>query len=242
MQKNIVAIIPARSGSKRIPKKNILNFLGKPMLCWSVSAAQESRIFDEIMVSTDSEEIAKVAKDCGAAVPFLRDKSDADDFTPVWTATVNALIQLERHRDIEFDIAIQLMPNCPLRTGSDIQRAYEAFLNRGSPFQISVFKYGWMNPWWAMTVEPDSMRPTYLFPQAKKRSQDLAPLYCPTGAVWIADARELKRQRTFYGEEFTVFPMDWRHAIDIDDMDDFQMAVAVAKLPEADTSQDPFPG
>ena len=88
-----------------------------------------------------------------------------------------------------------------------------------------------MNPWWAMTVDSDSMQPTLMFPQAfKKRSQDLANLYCPTGATWIAEAKELKRQKTFYGEGYTVFPMDWRHAVDIDDMDDVRMAESVANL------------
>jgi len=235
--KKVIALIPARGKSKRIPMKNVMDFMGKPMIYWTILAARESNVFDEILVSTDSEEIAKVARECGATVPFLRDRSDADDFTPVWIATTNALIRLENYHGVKYDIVVQLMPNCPLRDSSDIQSAYETFIANGSPFQISVFKFGWMNPWWAMTVDSNSMKPTRIFPYAfKKRSQDLAILYCPTGAIWIAQAKELKRQKTFYGEGYTVFPIDWRHAIDIDDNDDVRMAEVVANLSKTDTT------
>lgn len=221
-----VAIIPARSGSKRLVGKNIMDFLGKPMICWSIIAAKKSGIFDTILVSTDSEEIAKVAIDYGAIVPFLRDAADADDYTPVSTATTNALIKLEDYQNVRYDKVVQLMPTCPLRNENDILNAYKVFITTASSFQISVFKFGWMNPWWAMTI--DSMRPTPIFPQAlKERSQDLEPLYCPTGAIWIADAQELKKQKTFYGKDYTVFPMDWQNAIDIDDKDDLRMATAL---------------
>lgn len=226
-----IAIIPARGGSKRLSKKNIMLFQGKPMIYWTIKAAIESKLFDYIMVSTDSGEIADISIKCGAKVPFLRNASDADDHTPVSVATTNALIQLEDALNTHFDIGIQLMPNCPLRTSVDIVNAYTAFNESGSDFQISVFKYGWMNPWWAMRIDMNKMKPIRLFPEAYiKRSQDLEELYCPTGAVWIAKAKKLKEQKTFYGEEYTVCTMDWQHAIDIDDIDDFRMAEVLAML------------
>lgn len=140
-------------------------------------------------------------------------------------ATVDSLIQMEQHKQIHYDVVVQLMPNCPCRTADDIVNSYDNFLNSSAGFQISVFRFGWMNPWWAMGLDDKTMRPKPLFPEAlKKRSQDLGELYCPTGAVWIAEAEGLKEQKTFYGEGYAVFPLDWRNSVDIDDMDDLRMA------------------
>ena len=227
----IVAIIPARGGSTRLPQKNILEFRGRPMIHWTIRAALESAIFDYVMVSTDSEAIAEISRASGAQVPFLRDAADADDHTPVWVATTNALIQLEPHISTQFDVVVQLMPNCPLRNGDDIVDAHRTFTSQGTDFQISVFKFGWMNPWWAMSLNKEGMQPRQLFPEAfHQRSQDQEALYCPTGAIWIAWAQELKKQRTFYGEGYTVCPMNWKNAIDIDDAEDLEMARVISGL------------
>jgi N-acylneuraminate cytidylyltransferase len=223
--RNVIAIIPARSGSKRIPNKNIAEFVGKPMIAWTIEAALESGIFSDVLVSTDGEEIAELSRNFGASVPFLRNTEYADDFTPVSVATVSSLIQMEQHKLIHYDVVVQLMPNCPRRTADDIIDSYDNFLNSGADFQISVFRFGWMNPWWAMKLDEKTMRPIPIFPEAwKKRSQDMEKLYCPTGAVWIAEAKGLKEKRTFYGDGYKVFPLDWQNAVDIDDMDDLRMA------------------
>lgn len=223
--KNVIAIIPARSGSKRIPNKNIIEFMGKPMIAWTIEAALKSEIFSDVLVSTDGEDIAGLSRRLGASVPFLRDSKDADDHTPVSIATVNSLIQMEEYKSVHYDIVVQLMPNCPCRTADDIVVSYDNISTSSADFQISVFRFGWMNPWWAVELDKETMMPKPLFPEAmKKRSQDLGELYCPTGAVWIAEAEELKRQKTFYGEGYTVFPLEWRNAVDIDDIDDLRMA------------------
>ena len=118
MSENI-AIIPARGGSKRVPKKNILEFFGKPMIAWTIEAAIKSNTFTKVLVSTDCEEIAKISKNYGAEVPFLR-KSYADDISPISLATHDALIQAEDFWSLKFDTVTQLMPNCPLRNDKDI--------------------------------------------------------------------------------------------------------------------------
>ena len=223
--KNVIAISPARAGSKRIPNKNIAKFVGKPMIAWTIEAALESGIFSDVLVSTDGDEIAELSRSLGASVPFLRNPAYADDYAPVSMATVSSLIQMEQHKLFQYDVVVQLMPNCPCRTADDIVNSHDNFLNSNSDFQISVFPFGWMNPWWAMTLDEKAMRPVPIFPEAwKKRSQDMEKLYCPTGAVWIAKAEALKEQKTFYGDGYKVFPLDWRNAVDIDDIDDLRMA------------------
>ena len=226
--KTVIAIIPARAGSKRISNKNIMEFMGKPMIVWTIEAALESGNFSDVLVSTDGEVIAEISRSFGASVPFLRNKKDADDLTPVSIATVNSLVQMEQYKLVQYDVVVQLMPNCPCRTADDIVNSYDNFLDSSADFQISMFRFGWMNPWWAMKLDEETMRPEALFPEAlKKRSQDLEELYCPTGAIWIAESEGLKRQKTFYGDGYKVFPMEWQKAVDIDDMNDLRMAESV---------------
>ena len=226
----ILSVIPARGGSKRIPNKNIISFQGKPMIHWTIKAALDSKLFEYILISTDSQEIADVAVKSGVNVPFLRDDQDADDITPVHIATTNSVIKLESYLSTNFDIVIQLMPNCPLRTDLDIINAYNYFCSTKSNFQISIFKFGWMNPWWAMEMDNKTGRPSPIFSDAlKKRSQDLPDLYCPTGAIWIAEAEALKREKTFYGHNYSVFPMKWDNSIDIDNNEDLIMASLIAE-------------
>lgn len=222
----IVAVIPARGGSKRIPRKNIIDFCGKPLIAWTIQAALECRIFKRVIVSTDDAEIASIATKCGAEVPFRREQY-ADDQTPTSIVTVHALQELKRILGEEYESVVQLMPNCPLRGASDIGDAYRHFDESGSRFQISCFKFGWMNPWWANTVD-EKGRATPLFPEMfKKRSQDLPDLYCPSGAVWIANAAALTESKTFYGESHTFHPIDWKSAVDIDTGEDLEFAEAV---------------
>ncbi|WP_226937407.1 cytidylyltransferase domain-containing protein [Pseudogemmobacter faecipullorum] len=224
-----IAIIPARGGSKRIPRKNITPFRGRPMISWTIEAALESGIFDRILVSTDDEEIADCARLEGAEVPFLRN-THADDNSPVSEAIITALCQAGEHYGETFDTVVQLMPNCPLRGATEIREAWEQYRQGSHSFQISAFEFGWMNPWWAGRLNAD-FQPDWLFPEERmRRSQDLDRLYCPTGAIWIADAAALLEARTFYGPGHVLCPMHWQAAVDIDDYNDFDMAEVLAEL------------
>lgn len=226
-----IAIIPARGGSKRIPHKNIVPFMGRPMLAWTVDAALSSGQFDKVLVSTNDEEIAQVARVAGAEVPFLRIRH-ADDHASVSEAVLAALEQSEKHWHKAFEVVCQLMPNCPLRGSDDIRQAMKFFNDNEAKFQISMFRFGWMNPWWAAERNADATARS-IFPHAlKQRSQDLPPLYCPTGAIWLARSSEFKREKTFYGAGYLVGEIDWQAAIDIDDQDDFAMAEAVYLMRE----------
>jgi len=219
-----------QGGSRRIPHKNIINFGGKPLIQWTLEAATEACLFDRIFISTDDEEIAGVAQKFGVPVPFLRDKY-GDDSSPSSLATIYALSQIEKHLNEEYDTVIQLMPNCPLRKAEHIVEAYRNFLCKKANFQISCFKFGWMNPWLAVKLDQD-LRPTRLFPQKWERPGEREPLYCPTGAIWIARVPQLKRANTFYGEGHIFYPLDWKAAIDIDTYEDLEMARALLERKE----------
>lgn len=220
---NNIAIIPARGGSKRVPKKNILDFDGKPMIAWTIEAAIDSNIFSKVLVSTDCEEIAEISKSFGAEVPFLR-RSFSDDITPVSVATCDALKQAEEYWDEKFDCVVQLMANCPLRNSSDIVNSMNAFIQNKRDFQISCFKFGWMNPWWAFKFNESGGHES-MFPDAQfQRSQDLDDLFCPTGSIWIANAKKLKDSKTFYGNNYKFEEINWISAVDIDDYDDLNFA------------------
>ncbi len=221
-----IAIIPARGGSKRLPNKNIIDFKGKPMIAWTIEVALQSGLFHRVLVSTDSSEIADIAKQYGASVPFLRSQA-ADDYSPVSYATYYALQQCVQELGEEYDIVTQLMANTPLRTAKDIQDSMENFLNRSAVAQLSCFPFGWMNPWWAFKLKDDG-QPDYLFDESlTERSQDLPTLYCPTGAVWIAKSKTLLKNRSFYCPGHIFYPLAWQSAVDIDDEDDLAMAEAV---------------
>jgi CMP-N-acetylneuraminic acid synthetase len=222
----VLAIIPARGGSKRVPGKNILDFCGKPMIAWSIEAAQKSKLFDAIVVSTDNEEIAKVAIKYGALVPSLR-KIAADDLSPVSEATIHTIEQLES-QGLYFDVVVQLFAVCPLRNAEDIKKAYSFFVNQKTSFLISCFKYVWMNPWWAVKLD-EHHKPQRIFEDTLIRSQDLPELFCPTGAVWIANITSLKRSNTFYGQDHIFWEMDWERALDIDSYEDIELGKKLFK-------------
>lgn len=224
-----LAIILARGGSRRIPRKNLVDFCGKPMLAWSIEACIESNQFSRVLVSTDDAEIAEVAIGYGASVPFLRDAA-FDDYSSSAEASLAALRQAQNFWGEEYDVVTQLMANCPLRNTIDIVNAVEQFYMSGSEFQISCSKFGWMNPWWAAKLGPKG-QPQFVFVDGpSKRSQDLPELFCPTGAIWIAKAPRLVETRSFYTSDTTFYPMNWYRAIDIDDFDDLFMAKVAYRI------------
>jgi CMP-N-acetylneuraminic acid synthetase len=160
-------------------------------------------------------------------VPFLRD-SKADDMSPVSEATIVTLQQLEAAGEV-FDDVVQLFAVCPLRDSKDIIEAFEFYKNSDRNFALSCFKYTWMNPWWAIQLN-ENKEGTWINKDALKRSQDLPELVCPTGAVWIADVKALCAQKTFYGEGHVFWEMDWKRAVDIDNYEDVELAVALSSI------------
>ena len=222
-----IAVIPARGGSKRIPKKNILNFFGKPMIAWTIESALKTKMFDTVLVSTDNEEIAEISKSYGAEVPFLRNRH-SDDYTPVSEATLTALEQLKSYNGKTYEIIVQLMPNCPLRSAQNVIDQLKFFDELDGEISVlSGFQYGMFNPWWAHQKDKNN-KYKKLFDEfsTEIRSQDLEPLICPSGATWISTINSLRKFNSFYSENYTFYKLNWQEAVDIDDESDLLLAKA----------------
>lgn len=229
-----IAIIPARGGSKRIPQKNIRDFKGKPMIAWTIQAAIETNLFDRVIVSTDDQKTAEIAIEYGAECPFLRDNA-ADDISPVSDATIHALEQAEQHFGESYHTVVQLMANCPLRSAKTIAEMVENFKTTNSESMLSHTRYGWLNPWWASELNERNEVTPLFEQQLKERSQDLNELYCPTGAIWIAKTSALKEHKTFHTPNKNAFILNWKEAVDIDDMEDWSMAEITFEHMKADS-------
>ena len=224
-----LAVIPARSGSKRVPRKNVRSLLGRPLIAYTIEAAIESELFERVVVSTDSPEIAAIAQECGAETPFLRAAHLADDVTPISEATVDAIEQLDPNGD-KYQFIAQLMANCPLRITLDVKRSYAQFVESGAESQISVTRFGWRNPWWAMErSETLHLRPLFE-DRVTQRSQDLPALFCPTGAIWWANVDVLRSERTFHIANRTGWEIPWQRGIDIDTQEDWLMAETLLRM------------
>ena len=229
---DVLAVIPARGGSKRVPGKNIRPLLGLPAIAWTIRAAIDSGVFHRVVVSTDSEEIARIAREHGAEVPFVRDAALADDHTPVSLATVDALERLDPCRE-RYGIVSQLMANCPLRDADDVRESYRQFVETGASAQLSVMRFGWQNPWWAMRRGDDFVLDPLFGDRVTAPSQSLPELYCPTGAIWWARAAVLREARTFHVSGRTGWEISWQHGVDVDTEDDWAMAELLARREEA---------
>ena len=210
-----IAIITARGGSKRIPKKNIKDFMGKPMLSYAIKAAKGANIFDEIMVSTDSEEIANIAKKYGANVPFMRSEKTSDDFATTYDV-LDEVIQEYKKNGREFDNICCVYPCVPFLTPNILYKAYHEFVNSGFDRLTPVVKYS--HPIQrAFMIEDGILKyiePKYVF----ARSQDLEPRYHDVGMFYFYKKDKLQ------SDNITAYVMDERAVQDIDTLEDWQMA------------------
>lgn len=217
-----LAIIPARGGSKRIPNKNIIDFMGKPMIIWTLEAAQKTDLFSKIVVSTDSEEIISIVGQYGFE-SIRRPVEFASDSASLNPVVLDAFDQMEK-MGLSFKNACMLMPNCPIRDDVDILNSYHTFCDTNTTLLMSVFEYGMFYPFWALEETANGLKPFFGEKYLKTRSQDLPKVYCPTGAIRWMDVLNFKREQDFYGEYLKQYVMPWYKAIDIDDYEDLEFA------------------
>jgi N-acylneuraminate cytidylyltransferase len=216
MAKNL-CIIPARGGSRRIPRKNIRDFLGKPIIAYSIEVAINSGLFAEVMVSTDDEEIAAVAKNYGAVVPFLRSKENANDFA-ILADVVEEVLDYYWGQKKDFKYSCCILPTAPLIQLKHLEKAYEMLRRSGHDSVRPVVKFSYPIQR-AVKLSGDN-KVSFFYPEFDKtRSQDLDVAYHDAGQFyWFRSEKRLK------GIEKFGFEIDPRFVQDIDNEEDWEMA------------------
>ncbi len=216
-----IAIIPARGGSKRIPRKNIRNFCGKPIVAYSIEVALHTKLFDEVMVSTDNLEIAQIAKRYGASVPFLRSAETANDFAILKDVLIEVLGEYERCGKI-FDQVCCILPTAPLVSADDILKAYEILIATRCISVIPVVKYSYTI---FRSLKIDDGHLIMNWPENySKRTQDLPDAYHDAGLFYWYSKKYFEEKTAGFGENACPYIIDEEKAQDIDTEEDWKMA------------------
>jgi len=216
---SILAIIPARGGSKGIQRKNIKPLMGKPLIEWSIDSAKQSSCIDRIIVSTDDEEIASVAYELGADVPFIRPAELAVDATPGIAPVLHAIEQLP-----EYDWVLLLQPTSPLRSAEDIDGIWQFCQYRGASSAVSICEVG-KHPYWMYQRNIEQRLEPFIMGRAEvTRRQDLPPVYALNGALYLARTDWLLIQNSFIGSETLGYIMPPERSVDIDTPQDWRWA------------------
>lgn len=217
-----LAIIPARSGSKGLPDKNIKELNGKPLMVYSIEAALNSNLFDEVMVSTDSEKYAEIAKQHGASVPFLRSEELSGDKAGSWDVVKEVL---NRYKEMgkEFETICLLQPTSPLRDAEDIKNAYNLYNEKASVAVISVCEME-HSPLWSNTLTNDKSLAGFIKPEANKPRQEIETYYRFNGAIYIVKTAEIYKDYNFCREGSFAYIMPAIKSVDIDTAEDFEYA------------------
>lgn len=219
--KSVLAVIPARSGSKGIPGKNVKPLCGKPLIAWSIEAGLESKCVDEVMVTTDGREIADVAKRYGASVPFLRPQELASDTSPTFDAVKHVIDSYKAKFKRQFDYVVLLEPTSPLREADDIDGMirrlvdvleYDAIISIGEVSEHpSILK----------RIENGTLVPFCKELKTSTRRQDNEPAYFPYGVAYIAKTTALLAEQTFYCRKSLYYKIKRYQCYEIDDIYDF---------------------
>lgn len=223
--RKVLALIPARGGSKGLPRKNVLSVNGRPLLAFSVDAARGSRFVDRTVVSSDDDEIIAAALSSGAEVPFRRPAPLATDTATSIDVALHALDQLP-----DFDVLVLLQPTSPARTTADIDAAFERMATAGAPACVSVSLVE-QSPHWMYRLNDSGALHALLDPTEYTRRQDLPSVYALNGAIYIADAAWLRRTRNFVTPETIGYVMPASRSVDIDTAADFEVFSKTATQP-----------
>ena len=216
-----IAIITARGGSKRIPKKNIKDFMGKPMLAYAIEAAKESGIFDELMVSTDSGEIAGVAREYGASVPFMRSERTSSDFATTYDVLEEVLAEYKK-LGMNFDTMCCIYPCVPFLKAGSLQNAFRLMAGKGADAVMPVCRYP-APVEWAMRMQ-DGVLAADDVEKQMVRSQDLRPAYFDAGMFYFYRTEAFLRKRTTLLPNTLGYVIDESECQDIDTPDDWRTA------------------
>ena len=223
-----IAIIPARSGSKGLKDKNIKTLCEKPLIAYSIEAALNSKCFDEVMVSTDSEKYAEIAKEYGASVPFLRSENTSTDKASSWDM-VNEVLEGYRKRGREFSTFCLLQPTSPLRTAEDICAAYQLYKDKASFAVVSVCEAE-HSPLWCGHLPESQEFDGFVDAKSLQRRQAGKKYYRLNGAIYIVKIERFKTDQFLYQKGSYAYIMPQDRSVDIDTKMDFQFAEYLMKL------------
>ena len=238
-----LAIIPARSGSKGLPDKNIKLLCGKPLLAWSIESALDSAYIDEVVVSTDSSVYADIAKSYGANVPFLRPESLSSDTTTTFDVLEHCIQYYKESLGKNYDYIVLLEPTSPLRIKnspqslSDIDRAIHTLLAHKAKSKskaqaqsiVGISLTEGSNPAFLVRLENGFIRPYENMDFRPLRRQEIKPVYFFEGSLYISSTKALLEHKGFYHHLTLGFEMPKWQSLEIDDIDDFAMVEAMAE-------------
>ena len=217
--KKFLAIIPARGGSKRLPRKNILDLCGKPLIAYTIEAALKSKYIDKVIVSSDDEEILNISKKNGADI-IKRPIDLANDTATTFDAIKHTIDNFEK-----YDYIVLLQPTSPLRNEKHIDEAIELLENKKADAIVSVCEMD-HSPLWSNTLPKDGNMSNFLKDEIlNKRSQDLEKYYRLNGAIYICKTEKLLENKGFFlKDNIFAYKMDREHSVDIDEKIDFSIA------------------
>ena len=226
--KKILAVIPARGGSKGVPRKNIKDLGGKPLIAWTIECAKKSKYLDRVIVSTEDNEIASVAQKWGAEVPFMRPKELAQDDTPGVMPVVHAVKMLAQEG---YNYIVLLQVTSPFRMPKDIDSAIEKCVDRGADTCVSLTEAE-ASPYWMFSLsESEKLQPLLEIDiDANYQRQKLPVVYQLNGAVYVVEISYLLREHRLIDGNTLGYVMSAEHSLDIDTLRDFSVAESMLKL------------
>jgi len=211
----VLAYIPARSGSKSIIDKNIVDICGKPLIAYSIEAGKKSKYVDRVMVSTDSAEYAEISKKYGAEIPYLRPLELASDTAVEMDSCQHLINWLEQHHDV-FDIIIKLEPTSPLRIAEDVDKAIEKLVEKDGDTVVTVTE-AFTHPFWMNTLPQDHSMNGFIKPDVAKKNRQQLPVYFQLdGLVYVAKWDFMKKNKTWFAENSFATITPNHRAVDID--------------------------
>ena len=219
-KKKILAIIPARGGSKGLPGKNIRQLLGKPLIAWTIEQAKQSKYIDEIFVSTDSPEIAEVSDIFGVTVPILRPDKLAEDGSKS-IDVIEHVVEYFDKNNMFFDLVVLLEPTSPLRESQDIDNAVLSLINnKAAESIVGVCKSESAHPSFSVTIDTGFIKP-YEKCNNTLRRQDIKDIYFFEGSLYLSYTASLKQRRTFYHEKTLPYIVPKWKSYEVDDLVDW---------------------
>lgn len=219
----MIAIIPARGGSKGLPGKNIKMLRGKPLIAYTIEVALKSKYITRVILSTDDEEIAKVGLSYGAEVPFLRPDFLATDTALAIDVYKYMLDRLEKAENLKIEEFIVLQPTSPLREFSDINTAIKLFKEKNADSVISYCEEHHPIRWHKYLTNDNRIVPIFSNEQVQNRQAE-RPSYYPNGAIYVFKKRIIVEEKTYYTDASYAIIMSRKNSVDIDTLEDFEYA------------------